>query len=165
MSELLQVRERKESASSFNRMKGAKHIPQQIRVLWMFLQLDQILIQTRQVLMALNKKFTNCFLVFGAPIVHNRFPLLNATPLPFVRAMHLHRDTRQASTIGILRCNSCDGHHTTPLPKFLALQVRGDLMRFKPVSSHIALEISYTDADRPTDTKNTGMSEGMTSQS
>ena len=47
-------------------MNGAENASQQIRIMRMFLEFDEILIQARKVFVTLDQKLTDRFLIFDA---------------------------------------------------------------------------------------------------
>jgi hypothetical protein len=54
-------------------MNGAKNASQEIRIVRVFLEFNQILVQAREVFVALDQKFANCFLIFRARVIHGSF--------------------------------------------------------------------------------------------
>ncbi len=81
MRDRFQNRKCQEAARSLDGVNGAKNAPQQIRIVRVFLQFDQILIQAREVFVTLDQKFTNRFLIFRARVIHNSFRLRGAASL------------------------------------------------------------------------------------
>jgi hypothetical protein len=71
-----------EAARSLDGVNGAKNAPQQIRIVRVFLEFDEILIQARKVFVTLDQKLTNRFLIFRARVAYrdNSAAVRNSAP-------------------------------------------------------------------------------------
>ena len=70
MGDPLQRRKREEAARALDGVNGAEDAGQQRRVLRALLQFYEFLIQAREVLMTLDKEFTNHILILHANVLH-----------------------------------------------------------------------------------------------
>ena len=70
MGDSFQGRKPKESARALDRVNGAKDACQQRRILRPLFEFDEFLIQSREVLVTLDKEFTNHILILHAYVLH-----------------------------------------------------------------------------------------------
>jgi hypothetical protein len=79
VSDPLQSGKSQEAASALNGVNGSEDASQKTHILRVLFQLDQILIETREVFMTLDQELSNGFLIFQESVFHDPLPI----PEPF----------------------------------------------------------------------------------